>query len=139
MIWAIRSQLRRHRSALSLPQFRALVRIDLQPDASLSAVAEHLGLSLSSASRIIAALGDAGLLARRDSRADRRQLVLALTAKGAAVLARARAAAQHDLQRQLGALNAQQLDTIAAAMGTLRAAFAPVATRPPRRLRPTSA
>ncbi len=134
LIRAMRGQSRRHREALSLPQFRALVAIDLQPDTSLSAVAEHLGLSLSSASRIIAALGDAGLLVRRDSRADRRLLVLALTAKGAAVLARARAAAQADLQRHLGALSARELDTIAAAMGTLRAVISP-----PRRLRPTSA
>ena len=51
---AIRAELRRHRTAdLSVPQFRTLAFIDRQADASLSDVAEHIGLTLPSMSKIV--------------------------------------------------------------------------------------
>src|SRR3954447_10301930 len=50
VMWFIRQHMRRHRTrGLSVPQFRALVLIDRFPEASLSAIAEHLGSTLPSA------------------------------------------------------------------------------------------
>ena len=50
----IRDQVRRRRTAgLSLPQFRTLIFLNRIKNSSLSAVAEHLGLSLPAMSRLI--------------------------------------------------------------------------------------
>ena len=78
--------MRSHRKGLSLPQFRTLAMVDQQPAASLSAVAAHLGCSLSAASRCVGGLVDRGFLARTGCHADRRQMALTMTARGRAVL-----------------------------------------------------
>ncbi len=54
---SIRAEMRRHRTAdLSVPQFRTLAFIDRNADASLSDVAEHIGLTLPSMSKIVEGL-----------------------------------------------------------------------------------
>ena len=64
VIWFIRRQMRDHRHGLSLPQLRVLAKVHSQPTASLSAVAEHVGASLPTASRLVNGLVAKGLLAR---------------------------------------------------------------------------
>src|SRR5580700_10156635 len=76
VIWFIRREMRAFRKGLSLPQFRTLSLINRQPAASLSAVADHLGASLPTASRMVQGLVAQGLLARKGCREDRRQLAL---------------------------------------------------------------
>src|SRR5690348_14739469 len=49
---------------LSVPQFRTLSYVGRHPDASHSAVAEHLGLSVAASARLVDALVVRGLLAR---------------------------------------------------------------------------
>jgi DNA-binding MarR family transcriptional regulator len=61
VIWFIRAKLRNHRKGVSLPQFRTLVMVDQQPLTCLSTLAEFLGASLSTASRIAGGLVDKGL------------------------------------------------------------------------------
>src|SRR6478672_10120056 len=80
--WFIRRTMRSYRKGLSLPQFRALVLIDREPSVSLSVVADHLGVSLPTASRIVGGLVRNGLLARGGSEVDRRVCHLSLTARG---------------------------------------------------------
>src|SRR5580658_7623362 len=84
--WFIRRQMRSHRGGLSMAQFRSLIRVNRPPAASLSAVAEHLGASLPTTSRIVQGLVDKGLLSRAGCRWDRRQITLELTAKGRGML-----------------------------------------------------
>jgi len=102
---AIRQEMRRHRTpALSVPQFRALAYVRRHPGASLSAAAEHIGLTLPSVSTLIDGLVAQGLLARTPSPVDRRRITLALTARGAEVLATARRGAQAGLAARVAAL-----------------------------------
>src|SRR5215213_8530227 len=87
VMWFLRRQMRRHRThRLSVPQFRTLVLLDRYPAASLSAVADHLGSALPTASRIVAGLVSKGLVVRRACASDQRQVALGLSAKGRSVL-----------------------------------------------------
>src|SRR5437762_10959092 len=80
--WFIRRNMRRQRAkGLSVPQFRNLVLLRQYPAATLSLVAEHLGSTLPTASRIVTGLVGRSLIARKACRDDRRQIRLELTAK----------------------------------------------------------
>jgi len=122
--WFLRGTMRHHRGGLSLPQFRTLVRVRRQPTINLSVLAEHLGVSLPSASRMVAGLVDKGLLQRKGRSGDRRQMSLALTARGEAVLGAARRATQQCLESQISPLEARQRKTVMEAMGILKRCFA---------------
>src|SRR5881394_602656 len=75
VMWFIRCHMRRHRTAgISVPQFRALALLDRYPTASLSLVAEHLGSSQPSASRLITGLVIRGFVTRKQCDQDRRQV-----------------------------------------------------------------
>src|SRR5215468_9010750 len=80
VMWFIRRHMRQMRtSGLSVPQFRALCLLARFPTASLTHVAEHLGSSQPSASRLISGLVTRGLVKRNECADDRRQLTLVLT------------------------------------------------------------
>jgi DNA-binding MarR family transcriptional regulator len=125
VMWFIRRQMRSHRGGLSLAQFRALVRVNRQPTASLSTVAEHLGASLPTASRIVAGLVDKGLATRHGCRWDRRQISLALTARGKAMLQEARKATQQRLETELNNLTPSDRNAVIQAMKILKNHFGP--------------
>src|SRR5208283_3192855 len=74
VVWFIRREMRVFRKDLSLAQSRTLALIQRQPCASLSAVSDHLGSSLPTASRIVQGLVEQGLLVRKGCPDDRRQL-----------------------------------------------------------------
>ncbi len=86
LMWHIRRSMRSFRRGLSMPQFRAMVLLANRPDASLSAVADHLALSLPTTSRMVSGLVGKGLLTRQGSTTDRRQVSIGVTAQGRAVL-----------------------------------------------------
>lgn len=122
----IRTQMRQHRGpALSVPQFRTLVLLEAAPGVALSRVAEHVGLTLPSASTLVDGLVQRALVTRQPHPADRRRLALALTARGRTVVAAARRQTQAYLADHLAALSDGQRATIAEAMRLLRQAFAP--------------
>lgn len=73
---------------VSLPQLRVLVMIDTRGPLNLAAVAETLQVNPSNASRACDQLVQAGLLERRDSAADRRNVELTLSAAGQALVDR---------------------------------------------------
>jgi DNA-binding MarR family transcriptional regulator len=126
VIWFIRKRMRSFRRGLSLPQFRALVFIDAQPDASLSACADHLGASKPTTSRIVAGLVRRGLLARCGCPDDRRQMELSLTARGREVLHAARGGTQELLAEALVGLSASQQQTLVQATEILGGIFGSV-------------
>jgi DNA-binding MarR family transcriptional regulator len=123
LMWHIRRTLRGFRGGLSMPQFRALVMIANQPDASLSAVAEHLALSLPTTSRMVSGLVGQGLLKRCDSATDRRQVALGVTARGRSVLDTAWSATGRELAGHLGGVPAERMLAVVEAMGVVRELF----------------
>jgi DNA-binding MarR family transcriptional regulator len=67
---------------VTAPQFRTLVLVATRSGVNASAVAAALGIHASNATRMLDRLVQAGLLDRRDSAADRRNVELRLTAAG---------------------------------------------------------
>jgi MarR family transcriptional regulator for hemolysin len=125
---AIRSEMRRHRTAdLSVPQFRTLAFISNKTDASLSEVAEHIGLTLPSLSKIVDGLVARKFVTRQTHPTDRRRMTLALTARGLTALETSRAATRACLAQELATLGDRQRETIVRAMEILRPVFTPQA------------
>jgi len=131
VIWFMRRQMRRHRGQLSLVQFRVLVRLAREPAASLSAVAEHLGASLPTVSRLVSTMVGRGLLAREAGEADRRRVCLTITPQGQAVLDLARKETQRQMQQKLASLSPSQQATLIEAMDLLKGIFGTFADPPP--------
>jgi DNA-binding MarR family transcriptional regulator len=119
LVWYVRRHMRRHRKGLSVPQFRALFKVHKQPDASLSCVAEHLGASLPTTSRIVANLVSKGFLARGQSNDDRRQIILALTPRGRAILDSARKASLQRIEAEFSRVDGQDRAAICRALEIL--------------------
>ena len=120
----IRIEMRRGRAAnISIPQFRTMRFIQRNPDSSLSHLAEHLGLTLPSVSKLVDGLVKQKLVTRNESTADRRRLTLVLTKAGAAIVEAARAGARANLAKKLSELSNDELETISQAMQLLRPIF----------------
>jgi len=113
IIQSIRSEMRSgHGANLSIPQFRSLRFIQRNPDTSLSDLANHLGLTLPSVSKLVDGLVKKGLISRQESTADRRRLTLVLTQSGEAIINSARANAQVNIAKILSNLSNEELNTI---------------------------
>jgi DNA-binding MarR family transcriptional regulator len=123
VLWFIRRQMRSHRKDLSLPQFRVLCCINHEPCVSLSTVADFLGASLPTASRIVSGLAKKGLLERAGRETDRRQLSLQLTEAGRSLMQRARAGASEQMEKELQHLTPDQRQMVSETMFALRDIF----------------
>jgi len=125
---AVRAEMRRQSAAdLSVPQFRTLIFLSRQAGASLSQVAEHIGLTLPSISVLVGGLVERGLVRREAHAADRRRVTLTLTERGESVLAGARDATQAALAARLSVLSPEDRATVAQALQLLRPIFDPSA------------
>ncbi len=122
----IRSEMRSRRmKGLSIPQFRTLVFLYRHEGASLSEAANHVGLTLSSASKTIDALVRRKLVVRGVSSSDRRYVCLKLSKLGSATLSRARTGTEASLAKRLESLSPSEREMIVASMRALRPVFAP--------------
>ena len=120
----IRLQMRHRRApGISIPQFRALTFLKRNEGSSLGPLAEHLGLSLPSTSRLVENLLRRGLVLRTSSPNDRRRLTLALTEDGREMVKIARKGTQRQLAEMLGRLPPSKLAEVVAAMATLDSVF----------------
>jgi DNA-binding MarR family transcriptional regulator len=120
----IRDQVRRRQAGgLSLPQFRTLTFLKRVRNASLSAVAEHLGLSLPAMSRLINGLVAGRLVGRQTVSTNRRQVALTLTARGRVTLEEARGKIRLRLAEAVKDLAPAEQKTILRAMGILQEVF----------------
>ncbi len=124
----IRKHFRRHRSGLSIAQFRTLWFVSTDAHSTLSAVAEFIGLSLPAMSRLVDGLVAKQLIERRSCEKDRRHVRLSITANGELALGEARAIAQTHVAEALTQLTSEQKATIGAAMEILRGVFTPEAS-----------
>jgi DNA-binding MarR family transcriptional regulator len=123
---AIRAEMRSQRTPdLSVPQFRTLAFLSRHEGASLSDVAEHVGLTLPSMSKMIDGLVARNLVVRRISSVDRRCVTLALTGQGKSVLESARRGTEAHLTERVTALSAAERATVVQAMQALRRVFTP--------------
>jgi len=122
----IRSEMRAHRGAdLSVPQFRALALLSRSQGASLSVVAEFLGLSLPATSRLVDGLVKHGLVTRRTPAGNRRVVALSVSVRGRATWEAARQATQQRLAEVITPLTAAQRARIQEALRILRETFQP--------------
>jgi DNA-binding MarR family transcriptional regulator len=122
---SIRVEMRRGRgSDLSIPQFRTLGFIQRNPDSSLSGLADHLGLTLPSVSKIVDGLVKQDLVIRHEAATDRRCIALALTPDGESIVNSARAGAHAKLAKILRLLSDHELEIVERAMELLQPLFA---------------
>lgn len=120
----IRSEMRTHRlNGLSIPQFRTLVFLSLNKGACLSQVAEYIGTTSATASKMVSALAERQLVIRAVVRGDRRYMSLKLSKAGIAVLLQAREATEAWLTQRIAAISPEDQAKITAALLTLRTAF----------------
>jgi DNA-binding MarR family transcriptional regulator len=121
---AIRTEMRSHRgSDLSVPQFRVLVYLNRHEGASLSDIAEHMGLTLPSMSKMIDGLVARHLVTRQMNPADRRRVTLAPTTLGRREMHSAYKATESRLAERLATLPASGRRTILKAMQVLESIF----------------
>lgn len=105
---------------LSVLQLRALAFLAHNPGAPLSAVAEHVGLTLPSMSTQVSNLVERDLLSRTTAPTDRRYVALHVTERGAALLATVRANAQASLAATVAHLSPEERSQVLAALRLLR-------------------
>jgi len=121
---AFRAEMRARRPAeLSVPQFRTLIFLQRHPDTTVSEVAEHLGLALSTTSKLIDGLVKRAYITRVTSTEDRRRAHLALTAHGESALEETRAEARARMAERLSSLTTEEQEAITVAMRALYRVF----------------
>ncbi len=96
-------------SDLSVTQFSALAVLERHGEMTPTELAEHEHVKPPSMTRTVAALEVAGLVARRPHATDRRQVVLALTDSGHALLREHRRRREAWLARRLAELTEEEL------------------------------
>jgi DNA-binding MarR family transcriptional regulator len=107
---------------VSLVQLRALTVIDETDGANLMRLSDGMGVTVSTASRLVDRLVAAGYVDRRPSEATRREISLSLTARGRELLARYDDLRRSALHQRLDQLPRPQraavIDALALLVGT---------------------
>ncbi len=120
----LRSQFRRYGTRdLSVPQFRTLNFLSQHKGASLSEVAEHIGLMLPSMSMLVDGLVTRDFAVRQTSSDDRRRMTLNLTERGQTKLRSVREATQTYLAKLFNHLSKADRVTVIRAMQILKPVF----------------
>jgi DNA-binding MarR family transcriptional regulator len=120
----IRNQLRKHGATeISVPQFRVLNFLGRNEGASLSRVAEYIGLTLPSMSALVDSLVAGGLVTRQTHPEDRRRMTLTLTKGGRAKFKSSRESTANYLGQKLKHLSAADRVTVTKCMKILRTIF----------------
>lgn len=121
---AVRIGMRRQlQGALSVPQFRCMNFIDLNPGASVGEAA-FLGVTMATASAMVDRLARAGRATPGVSERDRRRAALRLSRSGKALLVKILRGAWRDLAAALGRHSAKELQRVSDALAVLRSVFA---------------
>ncbi|MBI4305401.1 MAG: MarR family transcriptional regulator [Chloroflexi bacterium] len=119
----IRGEMRRRTMpGLSIAQFRALNYLSRHPGASLSELAEFLGLTPPSASKLVQKLVMQRVIARRVGR-DRRRVRLSVTRQGRTALDVARLETRQQLAASLESLSERELAIVSAGLQIIAEAF----------------
>ncbi|ARV60228.1 MarR family transcriptional regulator [Nostocales cyanobacterium HT-58-2] len=123
---AIRADMRAIGSTtLSVPQFRTLAFLDRHPGASLSDLAEHLGVTRATASATIERLVQRHYVHRNDHPQERRRVVLKLTEAGLHHLEQARQQTRDRIADLFTNLTQEQILQIEEGLVLLKQVFEP--------------
>jgi DNA-binding MarR family transcriptional regulator len=126
VMWFIRFHMRKNRqTGLSVPQFRTLAQLASFGSVSVSCVAENLGCSLPTASRMVDKLVDSGLIDRSQCPDNRRKVSLALTKKGLQVFEASSRETQAAMAQVLASLPERDHQDILRLMPLLKDLFDP--------------
>ena len=128
---AVRVEMRRRTSGLSVPQFRSLVFIGSNPGCGLCSLAEHVGLTCPAMSRLVDGLAARSLVDRRGCLKDRRRVILTLTDAGLELMSRVKNEAAAGLAERLKDAPPGDLAGAVAALSRLRPYFCPSAADRP--------
>jgi DNA-binding MarR family transcriptional regulator len=121
----IRSEMRSRRSlGLTVPQVSALAFVSRNEGSSLWEVANYIGLSSPSTSRLVDGLIARGLMARKEHPADRRCVRLTVTGHGLAILEASTQEILPYLADKLSGVDADNREAIDKAVEALRTIFA---------------
>lgn len=121
----LRAEVRRCREPdLSVLQIRVLAFLNRHPGSPLSAVADHVGLTLPSMSSQVSGLVGRDLIHRSVSAQDRRYVTLTLTEQGRAVMEAALRGTETSITQMLSGLGADERGLLMEALGLLRRLFA---------------
>ena len=104
---------------VTMSQAKCLYVVSLRPGIGMSALAEQLGVGLSSASGLVDRLVEHGYLERHEDPSDRRQQQVLITPAGAAVVERIRELNAGLLRRLLAGLTIDQLTSLREGMAAL--------------------
>lgn len=104
--------------AVTLPQFRALVVLDGYGEVNLNRLAELLSVNSSTAMRMIDRLLAAELVTRAENPANRREVLLGLTARGSRVVGEATNRRRAEITRIVNAMPTGPRDGLIEALRT---------------------
>ncbi|MFQ4143539.1 MarR family winged helix-turn-helix transcriptional regulator [Chlorogloeopsis sp. ULAP02] len=120
----IRADMRTHSAdSLSIPQLRSLAFLKRNPGASLSEVAEHLGVTCATASTTIERLVQRNLVQRTDHPQERRRIVLNLTQQGKQLLEESQDKTRAHIANILENLTPEQVSQIEEGLTLLKNVF----------------
>ena len=122
----VRAESRQFRpSDLSIAQFRALAFIDRHEGTSLSLVAEAIGLTLSSVSKLMEGLVETAYVRQEVCPEDRRRAQLYATGRGRSAMTQARRQMGARLAEYLSSLSDTALEEISTGLLRLQTLFTP--------------
>ncbi len=116
--------------SLTLPQFRMLVVLDSRGPMNISRLGEHLDVIPSTAMRMVDRLAASGMLERGPSPANRREIVISLTAKGFSVVRGATERRRAEIARIVAAMPKTQRAGLVRALTAFTEAGDEPAARP---------
>jgi DNA-binding MarR family transcriptional regulator len=124
VVQLVRSEVRQHQTTgLPVSQIRALKFLKENPGASLSDVAESLGLGAPTVSKAINELVEGGMVSRTGDSADRRRVTLHATAGGLAALREASEVAHAQVAKLLEPLDGEEVAAVERAISLLQPLF----------------
>jgi len=108
---------------LRVPELRSLAFLRHSPGSNLTDLAEYIGVSLPSMSKLVDTLTFRGYIERTPDAVDRRRVRLGLTAAGLDILSAAREAVKASFVAKLTTLAADDVATVTASMKLLKQLF----------------
>ena len=121
---SIRVEMRSQRgSSLTVPQFRVLAYLHRHPHVSLSAVADHIGVTRATASAMVERLVQRSFVDRQIAPAERRQVLLTLTQMGRERLEEMQDCTRHQIATLLDELPPEDLEQVSAGLTILGQVF----------------
>ncbi|EFL53153.1 transcriptional regulator, MarR family [Solidesulfovibrio fructosivorans JJ]] len=120
----LRQTMRSHSAPdLRVPELRSMAFLRHFPGSNLTDLAEYIGVSLPSMSKLVDALAYRGFVERKPDPSDRRRVRLSLTEEGANVLSKAREAVKAKFATRLARLTATDITLVTTGMALLRELF----------------